>query len=29
MAYEKTKPPYNEKSKIPEKYNWEQLEKLD
>jgi type I restriction enzyme M protein len=29
MAYEKTKPPYNETSKIPEKYNWEKLEKLD
>lgn len=29
MAYEKTKPPYNEKSKIPEEYSWEKLEKLD
>lgn len=29
MAYEKTKPPYNETSKIPDQYNWEKLEKLD
>lgn len=29
MAYEKTKPPYNQPSQIPEKYNWASLEKLD
>lgn len=29
MAYEKTKPPYNATSKIPDNLNWESLEKLD
>lgn len=29
MAFEKTKAPYNEKSKIPESLNWESLAKLD
>jgi hypothetical protein len=29
MAFEKTKAPYNEKSKIPENLNWESLITLD
>ncbi|GAB0174752.1 MAG: class I SAM-dependent DNA methyltransferase [Candidatus Altimarinota bacterium] len=29
MAYERTRPPYNQESPIPEKYNWESLIKLD
>ncbi|MDD2516504.1 MAG: class I SAM-dependent DNA methyltransferase, partial [Candidatus Gracilibacteria bacterium] len=29
MAYEKTKPPYNQDSQIPVEFNWASLEKLD
>ncbi|MEK6777727.1 MAG: class I SAM-dependent DNA methyltransferase [bacterium] len=29
MAYERTKPPYNQKSAVPDKYNWQSLIKKD
>ena len=29
MDYERTRPPYNKKSTIPEDYNWGQLIEMD